>query len=293
MQQELIDRIYEAAFMPDHWRDVLDGIAARSQSASGAVYGDAELLRFRTMEKVRVSLTQFVAIGAWRQSSRMLEIALGAACIVCDADASTSEQPENDSVGKALKALGPRWQVALAIPMQSDGIIMFTSKRLIELGRHDPIAVVLLDELRPHPARAGLLAASLGLKRAHTMVATLAAIGFPAAIVNASGNVVAVNELLETLPSHLVLAAYGRFAIDNKASDALLKASIQNLSLLHSGCVQSVPLPAQNDERHVGGSCGRAVIPGTYLPQERHQLAEPIDGAAQKHAAAGQAWRIT
>ena len=120
----------------------------------------------------------------------------------------------------------------------------------------------MLNDLRPHLARSGLLASRLGLERARTMVATLAAIGLPAAVLSVSGRVVAVNHLLENMASLFKAAAHGKLAIAEAAANKLLQQAIADHDRRQSS-VCSIPVPA-NDDR------GPIVI---------HLL--PVKGAAQ------------
>jgi DNA-binding CsgD family transcriptional regulator len=102
------------------------------------------------------------------------------------------------------------------------------------------------DSLRPHLARAGLLAARLGLERARTMVATLAGIGLPAAVLSGTGRVVAANDLLQDMTSVFRMAARNGLAVTDPAAHALLRQAIVEYDR-RDAFVRSIPIPASGD----------------------------------------------
>jgi DNA-binding CsgD family transcriptional regulator len=130
--------------------------------------------------------------------------------------------------------------------MPSGEIVGFTFERWIEDGRHDQDSVAFLDELRPHLARAGLLAARLGLERAQTAVKTLEAIGLPAAVLTRSGQVLAANGLLEKSSDFFRPAAHGQLLIADVSADKLFRERSSETGSSH-GLVQSIALAATDN----------------------------------------------
>lgn len=252
--RDLVDRIYEAAFVPDLWPSVLEGLSALSDSASGAVlvFAGRQPPRWRATEIVQESLHEFCTTDAWQRSERApYFIKRLPAGFECDIDYLTPEQLERDSVNSNLRALGLGWQLGTMVPMPSGEKVAFTFERRLGDGRHEPAAIAALDGLRPHLARAGLLAARLGLERARTAVAKLDAIGLPAAVLTASGRVLAVNGLVETLASVLLPTANGGLAIADLAANVLFRAAITASRDLNKALVRSIPVPADEDREAV------------------------------------------
>lgn len=70
MNDNLIDRIYEAAFVPEQWQAVLDDLSARSGSAAGQllVFNDIVPVQFRTSDLTRPVAEEFQH-SAWQESS--------------------------------------------------------------------------------------------------------------------------------------------------------------------------------------------------------------------------------
>jgi DNA-binding CsgD family transcriptional regulator len=244
---DIIDRIYEAAFVPESWSGTIDAIAELSGSASGSVlvFSTSGPPRFRATPVTRQALHEFCTSDAWQHSERApFMIGNLPGTFVCDADYLTPEQFEHDSVTRSLRSLGLGWQLGTAIPMPERSMVNFTFERKIEDGRHTSGQVSMLNGLRPHLARAGLLAARLGLEKAKTSVATLACLGLPAFVIGMSGSVLAVNSLGDALSSVLLPAAHGKLTIDDAAANALLQVAIAGRGRADEEFVRSIPLKA-------------------------------------------------
>ena len=130
--------------------------------------------------------------------------------------------------------------------MSSGDTVIFTFDRRFDDGPHDVAMRDAANSMRPHLARAGLLAARLGLERAQTMVATLAAIGLPAAVLTASGRVLAANQLMQDLTSVFLMAAHDGLGITDAAAHALLQQSLEGHDR-RNPVVRSIPVMANDD----------------------------------------------
>ena len=226
MPENLVDRIYEAAFVPEKWPDVLDTIAAQAGSASGAVLSinGSDPPRWRATALVQDALHNYVTTGQWRNCERPMKmLSMNHAGFLRDDDFLTPEQIERDPARAARIAVSLGSQVGTLVAMPSSEIVGFTFERWIEDGRHDQDSVAFLDGLRPHLARAGLLAARLGLERAQTAVKTLEAIGLPAVVLTGSGRMLAANGLLEKSSDFFLPAAHGQLIIADLGADKLFR----------------------------------------------------------------------
>ncbi|WP_411970911.1 hypothetical protein [Mesorhizobium sp. BR1-1-13] len=70
MLNDLVDKIYEAAFVPDSWVDALEAVAGASESASGTifVFNEGRPPRGRSTLNVQAELDAFIAGDSWRKS---------------------------------------------------------------------------------------------------------------------------------------------------------------------------------------------------------------------------------
>jgi DNA-binding CsgD family transcriptional regulator len=251
MSDDLTDDIYEAAFVPEKWSTVLDAIGTRAGSASGAMLSIAPDAppRWRATPVVEDTLRDYVESGQWLQCQRPVKVlAMRYPGFLRDEDYLTSVQIAQDPARKVRETVNLGGQAATLVAMPGGEMVGFTFERWIENGTHDANDIAFLDGMRPHLARAGMIAARLGLERAKTMVTALATIGFPAAVVTGRARVIAVNELLEAVPAVFLSAASGRFTVAHATADALIAEAIDAIAAGRSDHVQSVPLPAQDGE---------------------------------------------
>jgi len=252
-QGDLVDRIYEAAFVPELWPNVLGGLADATGSAASAVlvfYSPDRPPLYHATEITASALEQFTTGDEWRQNRRVEAISANHLVDVFSgfthADALPADRLADDSVGQALKALGLGAQITTAIPMLTGELVLFTFERWASDGHYIPAQIGHLNDHRPHLARAGLVSARLRLERARATVSVLDTLDVPAAVVQKSGRVLAVNNLLESLASLFRPAAFGHLALADPGIDRLLKLAISDAGNT-SMPVRSIPLAATED----------------------------------------------
>lgn len=255
MSVPLIDRIYEAAFVPEFWPSVLDDMAAMSGSVSGAVLIFSGLDNppiYRTTDYTRASLHEFTTTDRWRQSRRAEALFKNMISGEYSQfhylnDYMTAEQVAEDSVTRSLRELGLDAQATTLIPMLSGEMVSFTFERRDGEGRHSAEALAMLDKTRPHLARSGLMAARLRLERAEATVSALQAIGLPAAVLQKSGKVLATNTLFDGAGSLFLPLAFGRVALTDIAAELLFKDAVEASIHHDQPLVRSIPVAAREN----------------------------------------------
>ncbi|HEX3756441.1 MAG TPA: hypothetical protein VHV26_15330 [Rhizomicrobium sp.] len=250
--EPIIDSIYEAAFIPDSWCGVLDQICTVSASASGEFQTIDSLAppRWRATDLTRDVLEKFIADGLWRACEHPAALlAREYPGFLCHDDFLTPEQLERDPVRRLLEPRGLGWLTGTIIPMPTGEIVSISFERRLESGRPDAKDFTALDTLRPHLARAGLISARLRLERAQNTVATLEAIGLAAAVLNATGRVLAVNSLLEKLPSIFLPLAHGRLAVSDADAQALFEDALAKMRCKLVTTVRSIPIAKREDQQ--------------------------------------------
>ena len=244
MPDALIERIYEAAFVPECWPDVLEKVAALSGSASGAllVFNPPAPPRFRATRVTHDILTAFTTSDAWKTNPREeLGKRLTRPAFYNVTEPLEKEPVAVDPVADSLASVGLGHQAGTFIPLTHGEHAVITQERWAGDGRFEPKHFEILDGLRPHLARAALTAARLGLERARTTVATLEALGLAAAVLTGTGRVLAVNALLENNPTFLP-GAHGRLIVTHPAADRLFRAILETAGI--AAAARSVPVPA-------------------------------------------------
>jgi DNA-binding CsgD family transcriptional regulator len=250
MFDELIDKIYEAAFVPDLWPDVLEEVDAVSASAAGSIFlfADGQPVRGRTVKPLQDLLSEFL-VGDTLQfstaASRMC--ALRPASFVDVDNYLTAEEIANDPARIRLRALGIGAHTCTAISMPSGELAIFVFQRRLGDGKYQDKSFQVLDSLRPTMARASLIAARLGLERAEGTVAAMTAIGLPAAILASSGRVVAANPQFEAMGSTFLPVALGGLAIADADANKLFQQAIIAARTEGQALVQSIPVPSAGE----------------------------------------------
>jgi len=248
--ETLIDHIYEAAFVPDQWRTVLDELAARSGSAAGQllVFNDVVPLQFQASDLTRPVVEEVVR-GGWKKSSERITYFFKQPCygFVLAREYFPADILE-DEARRLMKEKGFDSTLGTIIPMPSGDLAVFAFERWHDLGPHEATAVSYMNTVYPHLARAALVACRLGLERAQSAVSTLEALGVPAAAMNRRGKVMAVNQLFETVGETLVPIAFGGLAITSAAANKLFQEAIAYALVNPEGFVRSIPVPARDGQ---------------------------------------------
>lgn len=212
---DLIDAIYEAALLPELWPSVLDGVAATGGSSGATIFTVADQTgRWVGNDAVHEAMTRFVAEGWIARNERgRRTVAVGEPRFVTDLDLFTATEIENDPLYRDfLRPAGFGWGAGTVVRSLTDDLIAITVERAQALGPLSREEVMRLDELRPHLARAALMASRLKLQKARTAVDILSALRLPAAAVSASGRLVVANAEFAALIPSVVLDVAGRLA---------------------------------------------------------------------------------
>lgn len=240
----LVDKVYEAAFLPDSWPDVLQRVGDTAKSASGTllVFEENRPIRHRATPLIR-PWTEVFCSHQWKVSNRLPFIRkkpmVGFAVLN---QYFGSDMMQRDPSHLHRVSLGLKSEIGTAIPMPSGEMVVFSFDKLAGRGPHDEADIGMLNRLHPHLARAGLIAARLGLERAMSTTSALQMIGLPAAVMTASGRVIATNDLFELLSDQFLPVAFGRLAIAMAGPNRLFQQAIEAAADQMEPRVRSVPV---------------------------------------------------
>ncbi|WP_287238273.1 hypothetical protein [Mesorhizobium sp.] len=135
MFDDLTDKIYEAAFVPELWGDALEAAGSLSGSATGAIFlfsGDSPV-RGRLSDvspvhgnSLRSVFDEFVASDGWKFSDAVQRMcSMQPASFVQVEDFLTAEEVERDPVRIQLRAAGIGAHVCSAVAMPSGELSSF------------------------------------------------------------------------------------------------------------------------------------------------------------------------
>jgi DNA-binding CsgD family transcriptional regulator len=232
----LIDRIYEAAALPELWTTLLDDLGAIVDCDKAAMFSASpsgrEFMRWITNERARPIMERFVQSG-WQarnvQTARM--IALGEPRFINDLDIFTREELEREPYYvECVRPLGVAWGTGTAIGGPSDNKIIISINRAYEDGPVDFGRMAKLTALRPHIARSAFMSARLRLEQARGTVDALARVGLPAAALSGPGRIAAANPLFDALVPAIVVDGPSRMQFVDREGDRLFLAQIRQTS---------------------------------------------------------------
>jgi DNA-binding CsgD family transcriptional regulator len=248
--EELIDKVYEAAVVPELWHTVLDEVARRVDSIGGLLFtANSQHTNWVGSSIIGPLYRDFVEDGFAAQNPRpQRALAKNHAGFVRDHDLFTLEEMDRDPVYAYLRNKGIGWCTGTVVQAPSDDLVVFSWERRFKDGPFSAETVTALDPLRAHLARAALISGRLGLDRARTAAETLGLIGLPAAVLSRSNRLLAANRLLEKLIPRVLQDRQARIGLVDRRADAMLRQSLLQLQS-HSGeQVRSIPMAATPEQ---------------------------------------------
>lgn len=242
----IADGIYEAAFNPDGWTDAIGKLSAVTRSDCGGLI----LLReARPIQCVATGSAQdvaevFMADGGWKSCRSRPRFDKRP---VAGFASSTSQDyyPPDVEANRSFqleRQLGLRFQAGAFMPMHTGEFTVFVLYRRRDQGGYAADEVRLLNHFHPHLARAAQISARLGLERARASVSTLDALGLPAAVLSASGRVLASNDRLGTIDHLFRSAAFGGVSLVDPAANLLLQEALAAAGAGEHSGVRSIPV---------------------------------------------------
>lgn len=245
----IVDLIYEAAFAAERWPDALEAASALSRSAGGAIFVVSDHAPVRAIGEAHLQplLDAFMAKDNWAASQSVQRMLSARPASFARIDEfMTGEEIERDPICTSAKAFGVGSLVCTSISMPGGELFLFVFLRWLKDGVYDQATIDLLNGLRPHLARAGLIAQRLGLERAGTAVSVLGDMGLPAAVTSGSGRVLLANSLLDGMAGVFRSLAHGGMALVDEPANALFQqAVVQNRD---NRVVRSIPVPAVREQ---------------------------------------------
>jgi DNA-binding CsgD family transcriptional regulator len=250
MHEELIDQIYEAAFQPECWTNVLKLVGARAGSASGlvVVFDEIKPIRYRGTPIIENIIRAFCEVH-WRDSRRASHTLNNPFTgFVRLKEYFPPDLLETDPCRVNRLSAGLDCEASAAIAMPTGELVVYSFDKWLRDGPHEQRDINALNRFLPHLARAGLMAARLGLERAVATTTALQVIGLPAAVLTGSGRVLSTNALFDDLASVFLPVAFGRVAIANIGANRLFQEAIETLAA-SAPTVRSIPI-AETEQHH-------------------------------------------
>jgi DNA-binding CsgD family transcriptional regulator len=246
-----IDDIYEAAVIPEKWQAILDRLAVMADAEGTLLFaacpGEPRWLASEAIQET---------MKAWIASKWYLDNPRGQRLVpredprfLTDLDAMTAEEINaSDFYTELLRPRGLGWCVGTSIRSPAGDTLVFSIEKAHAKGPVPRAVAEQLDSLRPHLARASLLSGRLGLDRAKSTVATLEAIGLPAAALAPDGRVVSANAGFLASEPRIRIGAGNLIQLASAPAQTLLMEAISNAGIAFGRIGKSIPVRAAGPE---------------------------------------------
>jgi DNA-binding CsgD family transcriptional regulator len=246
LPEDLIDRIYEAAALPELWPQVFQDISRRHGFVGGAMFSANPQFQRRVSSPDIVEALDAFFAGGWheRNSRAPRTAAKNYPGFVRDEDILTDEEIATDPMYvELLRPHGLGYGAGSVVNCPSGDHVVLTFERAGALGS-TPVAVLTeLDKLRPHLARAAVFSARLDLERSRAHVDALASVGLPAAVLAPNGRALAANRAMEMLAEQVAIGAWDAVSLKDKTADRLLQDALSRPATASQG--RSFPVKAR------------------------------------------------
>jgi len=252
MDPQIIDRIYESAFVAECWPGVLDDLAKIASARAGFLFvSNGDVHQFTSSTVVGFQAIKPLVENGWIARCERFRrlLAVPHSGFLSDSAIYSEVEMRTDPFYRdILYPRGLGWAAGTAVPLPTGDCFTVSLERDYASGPVDGAAIDELDKLRPHLARSALMAARLRLERARTASDTLALIGLAALVLDQSGKVLAANSLIESLGTHVQWRAFNRVSLNDKNADQLLHDAIAGIARSGGADVRSFPVRDHNME---------------------------------------------
>jgi DNA-binding NarL/FixJ family response regulator len=250
-EQELFDRIYEAAIIPGEWRQVMDSFSGIIGAVGGTLFSTVQQRTHSiNSESLETILRKFAEAGFTennRRVTRAFERGL-LGFMVSDFDLFTQEEMDRDPMYACLRTIGIGWCVGSMIQVPNSDTLVLAFERTHAKGPFSAEQISYVESFRPHLTRAALLSARLGFERAKAASEAMGLVGLATAVIGLNKRLVTANALFQPLIPSFVRDTTARVSLSNPQADAMLaKALDRALAEGKIADVLSLPVPASEE----------------------------------------------
>jgi len=225
--EEIIDRIYEAALVPGQWKEVLDDLAALAGCSGGLVVSARDHVPNRTLLTDNLSelYERATKEGWWSRNTRGdVLLSLPSAEFHSDADHFTMQDMSREPIYRDLLwPLGWGYATATHIQIPNGDTLILSLERRRDDGPVERGAVARLTELRPHLARSALLASRMAFEQVRSANEAFGMTGLPSAAINISGRIVDSNALFDERFEKTAVGAGNMLKLSNADAHTVLE----------------------------------------------------------------------
>lgn len=247
----LIDRIYEAAVIPELWPEVCASLAEEVNGFSACILtaDTGGAIRWVCSPNIEEPMERYASSENRPHNPRPeLSMQLAPMAFARDVDLMTVEELADDPIYNTfMRPLGLGWSMGAVLPEPSGHTLVFDFLRETSDGPFSQQALDHINSLKGDLARAALISSRMIFRQAQSITATLSLIGLPAAVLSDDNRVLAMNDDMEALAPRIRTGATNRISLKNAAANGLVHTALEQLSTARVSTVQSIPLAAEED----------------------------------------------
>ncbi len=232
MSSEFIDRIYEASFVPDMWPAILKDLADMTESKGGLLLSTKQkTLNWTASDSVYGAFDEYLQGGWFRRCGRrvcLLEKAHSA--FLTELDYWTEDELEKNEIYQEFfypRDLG--WSAGTGLVMPTGDHIVVSVERNHERGPIEESYIELLNSLRPHLARASMIAARMGLQTATSAKDAFSKLSVPVILLDLNGVGVECSDDAAQMSGIVRWGANERVVLKDNDANEMLQASLASL----------------------------------------------------------------
>lgn len=260
----IVDSLYEAAAVPELWKDVLARLCLFVGVRAGALLtiDPGGGVKSIVTDVYRETFEDYLTNGLQYPNVRPRRaLAMHPHKFLSDLDVCTQDEIDRDPLYvKFLRPHGFGWTAGTAVYSPTKDIIVFDVAKLKTEGPFDRDNISRLDQYWPHFARASLLSQRLGFHASRATTEAMQAIGLPAASLSAQGRIVSANTMFEELSPRVLFGAFDRVSLANSKADRLLERALGQLETRSAASLQSIAIP---------GTDGKPALVAHVIPIRR------------------------
>jgi DNA-binding CsgD family transcriptional regulator len=247
----LIDRIYEAAVIPELWPDVCASLAEEVNAYSACILtaDTGGAIRWVCSPNIDEQMERYASVENRPHNPRPeRSMQFSPMSFARDIDVMTAEEIADDAIyNEFLRPLGLGWSMGAVLPEPSGHTLIFDFLGRSSDGPFSTGALDHINSLKGDLARAALISSRMIFRQAQSITSTLSLIGLPAAVLSDDNRVLAMNEDMEALSPRIRTGAADRISLKNPAANGLVLTALEQLSVARASNVQSIPLAAEEN----------------------------------------------
>ena len=248
MAEDIVDDIDEASAVPERWPLLLQRISDMVEARGTILFVARQAtLKYLASPALEPHIPTYFERGYQFRDERTRRLFdLNVAGFVSELDVFTPEEWEADPIRQEFWApAGMGWGVATHLPMPTGESIIIHAERNAGRGPYERLVIDELDKLRPHLARATLLASRLAFERASGAVDALGMMGLPAAVLDGLGRLFVANAGFDALIPSVFLDRQAGVELADATTDAMFRRAFDATAVDMRGAPLSLPMPAR------------------------------------------------